>query len=111
MAGVGPAARHDAPKGRQIGRDIERKTVQCHPTLYANADRGNLILKTWPFVGAVHPDADPIAPPLAAYVETGERANEPFFQRGNKAAHIGRAPLEIEHPIDDALVWSVIGEL
>ena len=49
--------------------------------------------------------------PLAAHVEGGERADDPFLERGDEAAHVRRAALEIEHHIADPLAGAVIGEL
>ena len=45
------------------------------------------------------------------HAKLGERADDPFLDRSNEAAHVGRAALEIEHDIADALAGTVIGEL
>ena len=96
---------------RQIGRDIERKAVQRHPALDADADGGDLVLGVFAFLGAPHPHADAIVAALAAHAERGQRADDPFLDRGDEAAHVRRAALEIEHDIADALAGTVIGEL
>ena len=64
-----------------------------------------------PLSGRAHPHPDAIFAPLAAHVEGGERADDPFLDRGDEAAHVRRAALEIEHDIADALAGTVIGEL
>ena len=54
-------------------------------------------------VGPAHPDADAVLAPLAAHVEGGERADQPFLQRRHIAPHVRPAALEVEHHIGDAL--------
>ena len=44
-------------------------------------------------------------------LKAGKRADDPFLDGGNEAAHVGRAALEIEHDIADPLAGTVIGEL
>ena len=62
-------------------------------------------------VRAPHPDADAVVAPLAAHLEGRERADDPFLERGDEAAHVRAAALEVEHDIGDALAGTVIGEL
>ena len=62
-------------------------------------------------VRPAHPDADAVLAPLAAHVEGGERADDPFLQRRDEAAHVRAAALEVEHHIGHALAGPVIGEL
>ena len=105
------AARHDAGKMRQVRIDIERDAVQRHPLLHADADGGDLVLAAVALVGPAHPDADAVLAPFAAHVEGGERADDPFLQRGDETAHVRAAPLEIEHHVGDPLAGPVIGQL
>ena len=111
VALFGNAARHDAGEMRQIRRDVERKAVQRHPVPHADADRGDLVLGAFALVGPSHPNADAVVAAFAGDVEGGKRADDPFLDGGDEAAHIGRAPLEIEHHVADALAGTVIGEL
>ena len=62
-------------------------------------------------VRACHPYTDAILTPLATHAESSKRADRPFFDGRNEAAHIGRPALEIEHDITHALARTVIGEL
>src|SRR5580692_11503424 len=96
---------------RQLRLDVERKTVQRHPALDANADCRDLVLVSLALVRPPHPHADAVAAALAAHVESGERADDPFLDGGDEAAHVRRTALEIEHDITDALAGAVIGEL
>src|SRR5277367_6812298 len=101
---------------RKLGLDVERKAVQRYPVPHPNADGGDLVLElvapiACTFVRPRHPDADPVVAALAAHVEGRERANEPFLDRGDEAAQVGRPALEIEHDIADALAGPMIGEL
>src|SRR5919204_3065733 len=95
----------------EIAIHIECDAVQRDPALYANADGGDLVLASCAFVRASHPHADAIMPPLAAYAQARERANDPFLETVNEAAHITPAPVQIEHHIDDPLSGAVIREL
>ena len=85
--------------------------MQRHPALDADADRGDLVLVAVALVRPPHPHADAVAAPLAAHVESGERADDPFLEGGDEAAHVRRAALEVEHHIGDPLAGPVIGEL
>ena len=85
--------------------------MQRHPALNADADSGDLVLGAFALVGACQPYADAILTPPATHAESSERADDPFFDAGNKAAHIRRPALEIEHDITHALAGTVIGEL
>ena len=105
------SAGHDACKMREIAIDVDCYPMQRDPALYANADRGDLVLAVGGLVGPAHPHADAITPPLAGNAEARERAYYPFFEIVNEAAHIPRAPVQIEHHIDDPLPGAVIGEL
>ena len=69
------------------------------------------ILSSAALVGPAHPDADLVLAPLAADREGRERGDQPALERGDEAAHIRRAPVEVEHHIGDALSRPVIGEL
>ena len=111
VARIGHAARHDAGEMRQVRLDVERKAVQRHPALDADADGGDLVLVSLALVRPPHPHADAVVAPLAAHVESGERADDPFLDGGDEAAHVRRAALEIEHDIADPLAGTVIGEL
>src|SRR3974390_91266 len=83
---------HDTEEMRKVGIDIERHAMQRHPLLHADTNGGDLVLMSLAFVGPAYPDADAIFAPLAAYIESGERADNPFFQRGHEAAHVRPAP-------------------
>src|SRR5579862_9085155 len=96
---------------RKLRLDIERKTVQRHPALDADADRRDLVLVSVALVRPPHPYPDAVVASLAAHIEGGERADDPFFYGGDEAAHVRRAALEIEHDIADSLAGTVIGEL
>src|SRR6476646_6238915 len=97
---------------REVRRDVERKAVQRHPALHADADRGDLVLEAalalvWP----PHPYADTVVAALAMHCEGREGADDPLLERGDEAAHILGAAREVEHHIADALAGAVIGEL
>src|SRR5262249_15209404 len=96
---------------RKLGMDVERDAVQADPALHADADRGDLVLAAARPVVAANPDADAVVAALALDVEGGERADDPFFERDDEAAHVAAAALEVEHQVDDALARPVIGEL
>ena len=64
-----------------------------------------------PLSGRRDPNADPVVAPLARDIECGERADDPFLQRGDKAADVRAAALEIEHDVGDPLAGAVIGQL
>ncbi len=104
-------ARHDAGKMREVRLHIERHAVQRDPLRHADADGGDLVLEAFAFVRPAHPDADAVLAPLAAHVEGGQRPDDPFLQRGDEAAHVRPAPLEVEHHIGHALARPVIGHL
>jgi hypothetical protein len=70
-----------------------------------------LVFASRAFVGPRDPDADALLAPLAAHVESVERADQPFLQSRHIAAHVRRAVLEVQHQIDHALAGAVIGEL
>src|SRR5262249_15228234 len=61
--------------------------------------------------GSRHPNADAAIAPLAAHVETGEGADDPFLEIMDEAAQIGPAPLQVEHDVSHPLAWPVIGVL
>ena len=44
-------------------------------------------------------------------LNAGERADDPFLERGDEAAHVRAAALEVEHDIGHPLAGAVIGEL
>jgi len=96
---------------REVGIDVDRQAVQRHPLLHTDADGGDLVLVAVALVGPAHPDADAVFAPLAAHVEGGQRADDPFLQRGDEAAHVRPAPPEVEHDVGHTLAGSVIGEL
>src|SRR5208337_5553880 len=58
-----------------------------------------------------HPYADPVRARLANDVESLQGVDQPAFERGDIGAHVGPAPLEIEHDIGDPLPRPMIGEL
>ena len=60
---------------------------------------------------APHPHPDPILAAFARHGEDGERADDPFLDGGDEAAHVRRAAFEIEHHVADPLSGAVIGEL
>ena len=96
---------------RELRLDVERDTMERDPALQPDADRGNLVLTSATFVGPAHPDPDAILAPLAADIEGQERADHPFFQRRDVAAHVGAALAQVEHQIGDPLARTVVGEL
>src|SRR5262249_58442385 len=63
------------------------------------------------FLRAPHPYPDAILPPLARHVESRERADDPFLERGDEAPHVRTTALEIEHHIGHPLAGTMIGEL
>ena len=98
-------------KCESSGSTLMRDAVQRHPVLHADADGGDLVLEACALVRPPHPDADAVLAPLAAHVEGGKRADDPFLQRGDEAAHVRPAPLEVEHHIGHPLAGAVIGQL
>ena len=60
---------------------------------------------------ALHPDADTAFAPFALDVEVRQRLDQPLLQVADIGAHVGRAALQVEHHIADALARPVIGEL
>src|SRR5450631_2871802 len=96
---------------RKLRLDVERKSVQRHPALDADPDGGDLVLVSIALVRPPHPHADAVVAPLAVYIESGKRADDPFLDGGDESAHVRRTALEIEHDIADALAGAVIGEL
>src|ERR1700760_2331297 len=88
---VHPAG-NDAAEMRQLRLYVQRDAVQRHPLLHADADGRDLVLVALAPLGAAYPDADPVLAPLAAHIEAGECADDPFLERGDKAAHVGSAP-------------------
>ena len=85
--------------------------MQRHPVPDANADGGNLVLAAFALVGPPHPYADPVVAAFAAHRQARERADDPVLDGGDEAAHVRRAPPEVEHDVADALAGAVIGEL
>jgi len=85
--------------------------MQRHPTFHAHADGGDLVFMLRALVGAAHPYADAIVAALAAHVEGGQRADDPFLERGDEATHVGLSALEVEHHVDHTLAaFNVRGE-
>src|ERR1700704_6668769 len=96
---------------REVAVDVERKPVQCDPALHPYADGGDLVLAALALVRAAHPHADAVLAPLSCDVEGGEGADHPLLERGDIAAPIPAAPLEVEHRVDDPLAGAMVGEL
>ena len=57
------------------------------------------------------PDPDAVLAALAAHIEGGKRADDPFLERCHIGADIGPAPLQVEQHIGHALAGTVIGDL
>ena len=90
--------------------------MERHPLAQADADRRDLVLRDRPvktarLVRPLDPDPDAIFPLEAAQVEARERGDDPGFERGDEGAHIGPAPLQVEHDIGHPLARPMIGEL
>ena len=75
------AARHDAGEMRQLRLDVERDAVQRHPACARGCRWRRSCPRAVALVRPAHPDADAVLAPLAAHVEGGERADDPFLQR------------------------------
>ena len=104
-AKIGDAARHDAAKMRQVGRDIERESVKRDPTLHAHSEGADL-----GFVGAfADPDTDPSGRAVRRNAEFREGIDHPAFERMDEAADVLPALLEVEHDVADPLTGAVIG--
>src|SRR5215469_8271464 len=73
VPGVGHATRRDASEMRQIGRNIERESVQRHPALYADPDGGDLVFASLAFVRPAYPNADSLLAPFASHAAGRER--------------------------------------
>src|SRR5215471_18077992 len=101
--GVGHTARHDCGKMRQVRFDIDGDAMQRDPALQPYPDRGDLVLEAGALVRPTDPDADAILAPLAANVEAGKRADDPFLECCDVSANVGPSPLQIEHDISDPL--------
>src|SRR5262245_46838578 len=95
---------------RKVGIDVDRDAVQADPALNTDADGGDLVLAARLVVPA-HPYTDAVLAAFTVDAEGCERADDPFLERDNEAAHVTAATLEIEHQVDDALARAVIGEL
>src|SRR5262245_28396233 len=111
MAVIADAARHDTGKVRKVRIDIKRHAVQRYPFFHANADGGNLVLATLTLFGPTHPNADAIVAALTSHIECGQAADDPFFQRGDEAANVRTAALEVEHHVSNPLAWSMVSRL
>src|ERR1700730_4280052 len=85
--------------------------MERHPALQPHADGGDLVFKTRTLVGPFHPDPDAILAPLAAHVESGKGADDPFLQARYIGPHVRPPPLQVEHRIGHPLAGAVIGEL
>jgi methionine synthase I (cobalamin-dependent) len=57
------------------------------------------------------PDADPVLAPFATHIEAGQRTDQPFLQRGDEPADVGRPALQVEHHIAHPLAGAMIGDL
>ena len=96
---------------RKLRRDVDRDAVQRYPLAHADADGGDLVLAAFATLRPAHPNADAVLAPLATYVEDCQRSDDPFLQRGDEGAHVGLAPVEVEHDVGHALAGAVVGEL
>src|SRR5262249_3276729 len=92
---IGAAAGHDRGVMRQVRLDIDGYAGEGDPALQPNADRGDLALVACALAGTLDPDAAPALPPLAADIERGKCADDPFFQCRNIGADIGLPPLQV----------------
>ena len=86
------AAWHYAVVIAEIGRNIQRDSVIRHPTAHAHADGGDLVFAA---VVANDPNADATLAALAANTETGERADQPFFEIADKASDIRSSAAQV----------------
>src|SRR5262249_54250419 len=101
------AARNDAGEVREVGRDVQRNTMERHPMPDADSDGRDFVFA----IAARDPDAHAIRAPLAFDLKLGKCSDQPLLEIANIAADIRLALLEVEHRIDHALTGSVIGEL
>src|SRR5207248_3240344 len=102
------AAGHDAGEMRKIRRHVERNAMIGDPAAHTHADGGNLVLRT---IRANNPNSHAAFPPFACYAEIRERADQPLLEITHEAAHVRRAPPQVEHDVGYALSGPVIGEL
>ena len=103
-------------KCAEVGIDVDREPVEADPAAQLDPDGGDLVLArravgAGRLVGPHHPDADPAGAALAGHVEVGEGGDHPILERGDEAAHVATAGIEVEHDIDDPLAGPVVGVL
>ena len=90
--------------------------MEADPFAQPNANCRNLVLGLFPirhqrFVVPLYPDADAAVADVASDVELIQRQDHPAFQLTHKAAHVAPSFGNIQHDIDHALTWPVIGVL
>src|ERR1700704_2907464 len=85
--------------------------MERNPAPQPDADRRDLVFMAGGLVGPRHPDAGASLGAVAADVEGGQRADDPFLEASYIGADVGPPPLQVEHRIGDPLARAVIGEL
>ena len=90
---------------RQVGRDVDRETVQRHPALHPHPDRAD-----FGFVATrAGPDADPPAFAPCLDAQMPERVDHPAFEAMDEQANVAATLLQVEHEITDPLSRPMIG--
>src|SRR6185312_3231696 len=74
---AGDPTGHDAGEMLEGRVQVDGDAVEGHPLPDAHPDGGDLVL---PPAAPVDPDADPARAPLAADIEAGEGADDPFLE-------------------------------
>src|SRR5271154_1117701 len=90
--------------------------MERHPVSDAYAYGGDLVLAPAAvgqlrLIGPGDPDTDPVRPALGRDVEAGEGADGPFLEVEHEAPHVLPARPQVEHGIDHALAWAMVGVL
>ena len=101
IARLGDPARHDSGVVREVAGDVEGNAVQRDPALIRTPIAA--ILSSAARLSLRPAPRRRLLAPLAGDVEGGERADEPFLQRGDESAHVAATALEVEHHVGHTL--------
>ena len=95
----------DATEMREVGCDVQRKSVKRHPALHAHPDRSDLRFASLPIVS---PDADASVGAARFDAKQRQRVDHPSFERGDISAYVASAPGQVVLDIADALAGTMI---